>query len=244
MREIVMDTETTGLEPTKGDRIVEIGAVELFNHLPTGRHFHKYLNPEREVPAEVVAVHGLTTEFLADKPLFGQVADEFLAFIGDDARLVIHNASFDMRFINAELGRMGRPQLPMARALDTLAMARDRFPGAQNTLDGLCRRFGIDNSARTLHGALLDSEILAEVYLELIGGRQPGLVLSVSADTASPGQSASPGADGPRPAAAPRARPAALPPRLSAEELATHSEFIARMGDKAVWLRYDRDRDS
>ena len=234
MREIVMDTETTGLDPSTGDRLLEIGAVELFNHLPTGRTYHKYINPEREVPDEAVAIHGLTTEFLQDKPLFSQVIDEFLEFIGPDAKLVIHNASFDMKFMNAELKRCGRARLPWSRALDTLALAKEKFPGAQNSLDALCRRYGIDNSARTLHGALLDSEILAEVYLELIGGRQPDLVLAAPNPTkdagAAEGESREKGAA--------RQRPSPLPGRLSDSEKAAHKEFVAKMGDSAVWSRY------
>ena len=233
MREIVLDTETTGFDPATGDRIVEIGAVELMNHLPTGRTFHKYLNPERDVPAEAVAVHGLTDEFLRDKPLFADVAAEFVTFIGDDAKLVIHNAAFDMKFLNAELKMIGKAQLPWSRALDTLALAREKFPGAQNSLDALCRRFGIDNSSRTLHGALLDSEILAEVYLELIGGRQPDLVLSAPERQSStdPGAAAQPRGQA-------RPRPTPLPPRLTEGETSAHAELIARMGDKAIGLRY------
>ena len=180
MREIVLDTETTGLDPDSGDRLVEIGAVELVNHMPTGRTFHVYVNPQRDVPQEAVDVHGLTAQFLADKPVFAAIAAEFAAFIGD-ARLVIHNAAFDMKFLNAELGWAGQPTVPWARAVDTLDLARRRFPGAQNTLDALCRRFGVDNSVREKHGALLDSELLAEVYLELMGGRQPDLSLAVVA---------------------------------------------------------------
>jgi len=180
MREIVLDTETTGLDPAGGDRIVEIGGIELVNHMPTGRSFHTYLNPERDMPAEAFAVHGLSAAFLADKPKFRDIAPDFLGFIGD-ARLVIHNAAFDMKFLNAELGWIEMASLPWARAVDTLDIARRRFPGAQNGLDALCRRFGIDNSGREKHGALLDSELLAEVYLELIGGRQHGLGLEVRA---------------------------------------------------------------
>ena len=232
MREIVLDTETTGFDPATGDRIVEIGAVELMNHLPTGRTFHKYLNPQREVPAEAIAVHGLTDEFLRDKPLFADVAAEFASFIGDDAKLVIHNAAFDMKFLNAELKMIGKTQLPWSRALDTLALAREKFPGAQNSLDALCRRFGIDNSSRTLHGALLDSEILAEVYLELIGGRQPDLVLSPT-QGASRGGPASTSAGDWRP----RARPEPLPPRLTEEEEAAHAAFVAKLGEAAIWLK-------
>ena len=166
MREIVLDTETTGLDPVAGDRIVELGGVELLHHVPTGRSFHRYLNPQRDVPQEAVQVHGLTATFLADKPLFAAVAADFAAFLGD-ARLVIHNAAFDMRFLNAELGWAGRPAIAWARAVDTLDLAKRRFPGAQNSLDALCRRFGVDLTTRTKHGALLDSELLAEVR----GGR-------------------------------------------------------------------------
>ena len=176
MREIVLDTETTGLDPDSGDRIVEIGAVELLGHVPTGNTFHKYVNPEREVPKEAIDVHGLTDDFLRDKPAFGAIAQDFLAFIGD-AKLVIHNAAFDMKFLNAELRWLELPQIDEGRAVDTLEIARKKFPGSPASLDALCRRFGIDNSNRTLHGALLDSEILAELYLELIGGRQPDLLL-------------------------------------------------------------------
>ena len=182
MREIVLDTETTGLDPSTGDRIVEIGAVELLNHLPTGKTFHKYLNPERNMPEEAQAVHGLTEEFLKDKPVFSQIADDFLTFI-KGSKLVIHNASFDMKFINAELALVGKTTLPGGIAIDTLGIARKKFPGSPASLDALCRRFNIDNSARTLHGALLDSEILAEVYLELIGGRQPDFGLSDTYNT-------------------------------------------------------------
>ena len=177
MREIVLDTETTGLDPNQGDRIVEIGAVELWNHIPTGKTYHQYINPERNMPNEAFQVHGLGDDFLRDKPVFSNIAADFVEFIAD-SKLVIHNASFDMRFLNAELSWVKRPQIPLERALDTLAIARKKFPGSPASLDALCRRFGIDNNARTLHGALLDSEILAEVYLELIGGRQPDFMLS------------------------------------------------------------------
>jgi len=176
MREIVLDTETTGMDPFEGDRIVEIGCVELENHLPTGNHYHVYINPERDVPAEVVAVHGLTEEFLKDKPVFAEVYPDFLEFIGD-AKLVIHNAAFDMKFINHHLTEMGAAAIPSPRVIDSLTMARQKFPGSPASLDALCKRFQVDNSSRTLHGALLDSEILAEVYLELLGGRQTGLIL-------------------------------------------------------------------
>ena len=183
MREIVLDTETTGLSPQDGHRIVEIGCVELINHVVTGPDDGKrqfYINPERPMPAEAFAVHGLSDDFLADKPVFADIADDFLTFIGDSP-LIIHNAEFDMRFLNAELTRLGLPDLPKSRAVDTLAIARRRFPGAQASLEALCRRYDIDTSGRTLHGALLDSILLAEVYLELIGGRQPGLTLAETA---------------------------------------------------------------
>jgi DNA polymerase-3 subunit epsilon len=175
MREIVLDTETTGMDPLDGHRMVEIGCVELENHIPTGRTYHQYINPERDVPAEVVAVHGLTTERLASEPTFGEIVGDFLDFIGDESILVIHNAEFDMKFINAELKMFGFPEVSPKRILDSLALARKKFPGSPASLDALCRRYNIDNSNRTLHGALLDSELLAEVYLELLGGRQKGL---------------------------------------------------------------------
>lgn len=174
MREIVLDTETTGFKPEEGHRLVEIGCIELVNHLATGERFHVYLNPERDMPPEAFAVHGLSSEFLADKPLFNDVAADFVAFIGDSP-LVIHNAAFDMHFLNWELKIAGYPVMPKDRAVDTLLMARQKFPGSPATLDALCKRFGVDNSNRTLHGALLDAQLLAEVYLELLGGRQTGL---------------------------------------------------------------------
>lgn len=176
MREIVLDTETTGMEPSAGDKIVEIGCVELDNHLPTGRTLHLYLNPERDVPPEAAAVHGLTNDFLKDKPVFAEVVGDFLDFIGDDAKLIIHNAEFDMKFLNWELKTLGFPSLDARRAVDTVLMARKKFPGSPANLDALCRRFNVDNTGRTLHGALLDSQLLAEVYLELLGGRQRGLL--------------------------------------------------------------------
>ncbi|EEW24886.1 DNA polymerase III subunit epsilon [Rhodobacter ferrooxidans] len=229
MREIVLDTETTGFEPSEGHRIVEIGALELFNHLPTGRTFHKYLNPERSMPKEAFDVHGLGDDFLRGKPLFRAVAREFLEFIGD-ATLVIHNASFDMKFLNAELAAANLPLLPFERALDTVLMARKKFPGSPASLDALCRRFGVDNSGREKHGALLDSEILAEVYLELIGGRQPDLVLAQHQSTKS-GDTLETFDWRPRPRSVP------LPPGLTQEEAAAHTAFVARLGDDAIWLK-------
>lgn len=176
MREIILDTETTGLNPNEEDRIVELGCVEVINRMPTGRHFQKYINPERDVPAQATRIHGLTTEFLKDKPVFEAVVDDFLEFVGE-ADLVAHNAEFDMRFINWELENLGRDAIAPTRVIDTLQIARSKYPGAQNSLDALCRRLGIDNSNRSLHGALLDARLLAEVYLELTGGRQGGLEL-------------------------------------------------------------------
>jgi DNA polymerase III subunit epsilon len=227
MREIVLDTETTGLDPLTGDRIVEIGAIELVNHMPTGRTWHRYINPERDMPAEAFAVHGLSADFLRPHPVFARVVDDFLGFVAE-ARLVIHNAAFDMKFLNAELARSKRPILPLGRAIDTLDLARRRFPGAQNSLDALCRRFGVDNAGRTLHGALLDSQLLAEVYLELIGGRQPGLTLSVvqSGDRDGEATAWSP---------PPRARP--LASRLSAAEAAAHARLVEELGPDALWQR-------
>lgn len=185
MREIVFDTETTGLSPENGDRIVEIGCVELVNHLPTGRVYHQYLNPERSMSEEVIAVHGLTEQFLSDKPKFSEIADEFLAFIGSDSTLVAHNASFDMKFLNAELSWIGKEEISYDRVVDTLLIAKKKFPGSRVNLNELCKRFGVDNSARTVHGALLDSELLAEVYLELLGGREPGLILDKKSESSS-----------------------------------------------------------
>lgn len=228
MREIVLDTETTGLEPFEGDRIVEIGAVELWNHVATGKTYHQYINPERTMPQAAFEVHGLGDDFLRDKPVFSEIVQDFVDFIGD-AKLVIHNAAFDMKFLNAELGWLKRPQLPMDQAIDTLMIARKKFPGSPASLDALCRRFGIDNSSRTLHGALLDSEILAEVYLELIGGKQPDFGLN----TASSSKDAFSAQDNWRPA--PRATP--LPSRLTAEEEAAHKAFVQKLGDAALWAR-------
>jgi len=179
MREIILDTETTGLDPANGHRVVEIACLELVNHIPTGRSYHTYLNPERDMPPDAFAVHGLSSEFLSDKPRFGDICDAMLQFV-EDAPLVIHNAEFDMKFLNAELQKVERPPLAGGRAVDTLQIARQKFPGAPASLDALCRRFAIDNTARDKHGALLDAELLADVYLELIGGRQAGLELTTA----------------------------------------------------------------
>ena len=227
MREIVLDTETTGFEPEAGDRIVEIGAVELINHVPTGRTYHQYVNPERAMPEGAFAVHGLGDDFLKDFPVFAQVGQAFLDFVGED-KLVIHNAAFDMKFLNAELGWMNLPVLPMDRAVDTLAIARAKFPGSPASLDALCRRFGVDNAAREKHGALLDSELLAEVYLELIGGRQTTLTLA-SDRRAEAGPETGPWKA--------YARPAPLGSRLSDAERAAHDAFVDRLGDGALWRK-------
>ncbi|MEL6806250.1 MAG: DNA polymerase III subunit epsilon [Pseudomonadota bacterium] len=226
MREIVLDTETTGFDPESGDRIVEIGAIELVGHIPTDNVFHEYIDPERAMPQEAFEVHGLGDDFLRGKPKFAEIGQKFLDFVGD-AKLVIHNAAFDMKFLNAELRWLGLPQLPFDQAIDTLEIARRRFPGSPASLDALCRRFSIDNSARTLHGALLDSEILAEVYLELIGGRQPDFALSASA-----GQRSQPGE---AKAWTPAPRPTPLAPRITDSEQKAHAEFVAKLGDNAMW---------
>ncbi|SIT80910.1 DNA polymerase III subunit epsilon [Pontibaca methylaminivorans] len=224
MREIVLDTETTGLDPFTGDRIVEIGCIELVNHVATGANFHVYVNPGRSMPEEAFAVHGISDEFLRDKPPFAEVGAGFLEFVGESP-LVIHNAAFDMKFLNAELEWMQLAPLPLTRAVDTLDIARRLYPGAQNSLDALCRRFGIDNSARTLHGALLDAEILAEVYLELIGGRQPGFALS-----ASRGRGTGVGIDW-----RPMPRPTPLPPRITEAERIAHAALVETLGEKSLW---------
>lgn len=226
MREIILDTETTGLNPEKGDRLVEIGCLEIINRIPTGQTLHLYINPQRDMPEEAFRIHGLSIEFLSDKPLFAEIADAFLAFIGDSP-LVIHNGSFDLAFINAELRRLGRDPVGGDRLIDTLAMARRRFPGQQNNLDALCARFGIDNSKRTKHGALMDSELLAEVYIELVGGRQTSLSLADATTIALRARAAT--------SSGARSRPMPLASRLTPELEASHAAFIAQMGDKAIW---------
>ncbi|HWV97750.1 MAG TPA: DNA polymerase III subunit epsilon [Xanthobacteraceae bacterium] len=227
MREIVLDTETTGLDPLRGDRLVEIGCVEIFNRMPTGQVYHCYINPERDMPAEAFAVHGLSTEFLAGQPKFAEIVDAFLAFIGDSP-LVIHNASFDVGFINAELSRISREVIPRDRLVDTLLLARRKHPGVSNRLDDLCSRYAIDNSHRTKHGALLDAELLAEVYIDLIGARQSQLILTETSLSHSVGPS-----DAPR-----RQRPIPLQPRVSEDDRAAHRAFIATLGDKPIWHEY------
>jgi DNA polymerase-3 subunit epsilon len=225
MREIILDTETTGLDPLRGDRLVEIGCVEIFNRMPTGQTFHRHINPEREMPAEAFAVHGLSSAFLADKPLFAHVVEEFLEFIAD-APLVIHNASFDISFINAELDRIKRPAIARERLVDTLLLARRKHPGVSNRLDDLCSRYAIDNSRRTKHGALLDAELLAEVYIDLIGARQSQLILAADIRVSQTDEFG----DTPR-----RQRLLPLAPRLTDADRAAHRDFVATLGDKPIW---------
>ena len=228
MREIVFDTETMGLDPLQGHRLVEIGCIELVNRIPSGQVFHRYVNPDRDMPHEAFAVHGLSLEFLQDKPRFPDICDELIEFIGD-APLVAHNASFDLGFLNAEFERCKKMLLTRDRLVDTLMLARRRHPGGSNRLDDLCVRYGIDNSRRTKHGALLDAELLAEVYVELIGGRQASLILVETSHEIATTRY--------RTTAAPP-RPVALPPRLSDAELVAHAAFIASLGTQAIWLDY------
>jgi DNA polymerase-3 subunit epsilon len=228
MREIVLDTETTGLDPAQGHRLVELGCVELLNRIPTGASFHCYINPERDMPAEAFAIHGLSAEFLSDKPRFIEVVDDFLTFIGD-APLVIHNASFDHGFLCAELKRIERALIARERLVDTLMLARRKVSAGPYNLDALCKHYGIDNSRRTKHGALLDAEILAEVYLELVGGRQATLGLADYVEH---------GINGINGAAVLRERPTVLPPRVSEDDLAAHRAFVETLGEEAVWRGY------
>lgn len=229
MREIVLDTETTGLDPYDGHRIVEIGAVELFNHVPTGNVYHQYINPVRKMPEQAFAVHGLSEEFLSDKPKFVDIASEFLDFIGSE-KLIIHNASFDMKFINYELSKIKRGEVSYDRAVDTLAIARKKFPGSPASLDSLCRRFKIDNSARVMHGALLDSQILAEVYLELIGGKQPDFMLGVSSVSLKNKEST-------QTKKITNVRSERLKPRLTLDEQKNHKALIKQLGDESMWSK-------
>jgi len=228
MREIVFDTETTGLDPLQGDRLVEIGCIELFNRFPTGKTFHRYINPERDMPRAAFDVHGLSEEFLKGHPVFVSIVDEFLDFVGD-AQLVAHNAMFDLGFVNFELERAKRPVIGRERLIDTLMLARRKHPGTSNRLDDLCVRYRIDNSRRTKHGALLDAELLAEVYVELIGARQAMLGLAHTTD----GIAIRP--DG---AAAVRERTIALTPRLTDADRAAHRDFVATLGEKSIWRDY------
>jgi DNA polymerase-3 subunit epsilon len=230
MREIVFDTETTGLDPKSGDRIVEIGGIELFNHIPTGRSFHRYLNPERTVPVEASRVHGLDDAFLKDKPLFAAVVDEMLEFFGD-AQLIAHNAMFDLGFLNAELSRLSRQPIAAERIVDTLVLARRKHPGSPASLDALMTRYQIDSSRRTMHGALLDAELLSEVYIELIGGRQTSLGLGVEAESAAHAAAG----NGPV-VVGERVVPRAF--QISAEDVVAHQAAVAALGDKALWRKY------
>jgi DNA polymerase-3 subunit epsilon len=229
MREIVLDTETTGLDPYDGHRIVEIGAVELFNHVPSGNVYHQYINPVRKMPEQAFAVHGLSDEFLSDKPKFADIASEFLDFIGSE-KLIIHNASFDMKFINYELSKIKRGEVSYDRAVDTLAIARKKFPGSPASLDSLCRRFKIDNSARVMHGALLDSQILSEVYLELIGGKQPDFMLGVSSVSLKNKEST-------QTKKITNVRSERLKPRLTLDEQKNHKALIKQLGDESMWSK-------
>jgi len=231
--EVVLDTETTGMDPQDGHRIIEIGCVEIQNHLPTGRTLQIYINPERDIPSDATAVHGITNEFVADKPTFSQVYSDFIDFIGD-SKLVIHNAEFDMKFLNWELKNIGHQGLKWSRIIDTLAMARKKYPGSPANLDALCRRFEIDNTSRTYHGALLDSELLAEVYLELIGGRQHRMGMGESAG--SSGRADTGGLLGKKNDKLVRE---ARPHKASAEELAAHEDLLGKLND-ALWLKADK----
>jgi DNA polymerase-3 subunit epsilon len=225
LREVVLDTETTGLDPVDGHRVIEIGCVELLDHLPTGISFQRYLNPERLV-GESERIHGIADSYLADQPLFAHVADELLDFLGD-APLIIHNASFDMKFLNFELRRIARPTLPFARAIDTIEIAKAKLPGVRYSLDELCRRFGVDLSTRVKHGALLDAQLTAQIYLELVGGRQTRLQLAPADIAATIAASE---------IVVSRIRPEQLLPRITAEELAIHAAFVAaELGADAIW---------
>lgn len=235
MREVVLDTETTGLDARGSDRVIEIGCIEIYNRIPTGAEYHCYINPEREVPAEAEAVHGLTTTFLSDKPKFDAVASEFLNFILDDV-LVIHNAPFDIGFLNAEFDRLGKPGIEMDRVVDTLQLARRKHPSGPNNLDALCKRYGIDNSKRVKHGALMDALLLADVYVELLGERQA--VLSLTADAGDPSRNRTS-----RKKSAALQRPKPLKPRLTHDEIDAHRAFIKTLGKDALWhLYFESDR--
>jgi len=228
MREIVLDTETTGLSPKEGHRIVEIGCVELINHLPTGNVYHQYINPQRSMPTGAFEIHGLSEEFLSDKPIFADIAQAFQDFIAD-TKLIIHNAPFDIGFLNHEFSAVKEAPLPMDRVHDTLVMAQNKHSGSQNSLDALCRRYNIDNSGRTKHGALLDAELLAEVYLELIGGAQPHLTLVEKEKTSGPQIQIK---------AKAKARPKKLDQRLTSDEIKNHQAFIEELGPDAVWHQF------
>ncbi len=236
IREIVFDTETTGFDPTTGDKLVEIGALELINHVPTGKTYHQYINPEREVPEEVVKVHGLTTEYLQAYPIFAEVAQDFIDFVGDDGILVAHNATFDMRFINYELKKLGYAGYEWDRVVDTLEIAKNKFPGQRNNLDILCKRFGIDNSARTFHGALLDAQLLAEVYLELLGGAEPTMELGTTAKIKNSNNNVSAG----------EIKRIFREPRtyeISEEQMMEHRMFLDKNIKNSIWLADEKKED-
>jgi DNA polymerase-3 subunit epsilon len=229
MREIIFDTETTGLDPLTGDRVVEIGCIETINLIATGQVFHVYINPERDMPEGAFRVHGLSAEFLAQHKKFAEIADDFVAFIGEDAKLVAHNGSFDIGFLNAELQRCGKPLIARERLVDTLVLARRRHGFASNKLDDLCARYGIDNSRRTKHGALLDAELLAEVYAELMGGRQASFGLAAADEPrAKRGEEI-----------AVAVRPEPLAPRLTSDDVAAHRSFVTNIGEAALWWSYE-----
>lgn len=229
MREIIFDTETTGLDPLNGDRVVEIGCIEVINLIATGQTFHVYINPERDMPDGAFRVHGLSAEFLSKHKRFEEIADDFIAFVGEDAKLVAHNGTFDIGFLNAELERCGRPIIARERLIDTLVLARRRHGFASNKLDDLCARYGIDNSRRTKHGALLDAELLAEVYAELMGGRQASFGLAIADEPrAKRGEET-----------AIAVRPEPLAPRLTPDDVAAHRSFITNLGEAALWWSYE-----
>jgi DNA polymerase-3 subunit epsilon len=229
LRELVMDTETTGLDCRNGDRLVEIAAIEVFNYIPTGRTYHQYINPQRDMPIEAFNVHGLSEKFLSNKPVFADIVGDFVEFLGD-AKMVFQNASFDMGFINMELARASREIVAPGRIVDTLALARRKHPGGPNSLDALCKRYGIDNSSRTLHGALLDAQLLAEVYLQLSGGQQPVFDLSlVNGEAARRAEAAG----------IILVRPEPLPVRLDESEIAAHAAFVEGLGENALWRMYE-----
>lgn len=227
MREIVFDTETTGFDPESGDRVVEIGCVELIDQVPTGESFHVYINPERDMPQSAFEVHGLSEEFLKDKPVFAKIAEDFIKFVGDDGVLIAHNAKFDMKFMNFELSKLGHSTYPDSRVIDTLAIAKRKHPMGPNSLDALCARYNVDNSKREKHGALLDAELLADVYIELLGGKQRGLALDVAGDVTEErtGTNRSPA----------KPRPKALASRVSDDDRKAHRAFVDSLGDSTLW---------
>lgn len=239
MREIIFDTETTGLSAENGDRIIEIGAIELVNRFPTGKTFHEYLHPgDQEIHPDAERIHGISMAQLEGKPSFADILPKFLEFF-ETGTLIAHNAKFDIGFFDAELRRVNQPPVDVTRVVDTLAIAKRKFPGARNSLDALCDRFGISRASRTLHGALLDSELLADVYIELTGGRQVGMSLE-----AMPEEQSSTDQSPDQTSFSVRARPNALPPRLTDDDKATHEAFIQGMGDKAIWAKWQTDKAS